>query len=286
MSSALTVHAIHDDDVREAAQFLHERLNARVTADSWERLLRPPWNPPGDRGFALRRDGRIVGVYAAVRSERAVGGETVPVCNLAAFCVEEGERAQGLRLVRALLADEQSFFTDLSASGNVVALNERLGFRRLEPRTHLALNLPLTGRREVLLTEDPHLIDAALSPGDRRIHDDHRGATAARHLLVRHRDGRHAYLVYRRDRRRRLPLFATPLYVGGDRRVLRDAWPVVRARLLRGGLLFTLAEPRVLGFAPSMSRPLARPRVKMVRGTAWSDDAVDYLYSELALVSW
>lgn len=285
MTSRLSVHAIADDDVPESAQYLHDRLNSRVSVDAWMELLRPPWHPAGDRGFALRRDGRLVGVYAAVRSERAVGAQVVPVCNLAAFCVDDGERAQGLRLVRALLADKQGFFTDLSPSGNVVALNERLGFRRLDPRASLTLNLPRAPRRGIRLSEDPEAIATALSPDDRRIHRDHLHARAARHLLIEG-SGSYAYLVYRRDRRKRLPLFATPLYVGGDRDLLRRAWPIVRGRLAGHGLIFTLSEPRLLGFSPPLSIALTHPRARMVRGNGWPDDAVDYLYSEFALVSW
>lgn len=285
MTSPLSVHAIHDDDVPEAARYLHEQLNPRVSPDAWARLLRPPWQPAGDRGFALRRDGRLVGVYAAVRSERIVGDRRVPVCNLAAFCVDDDERANSLRLVRALLADREVFFTDLSPSGNVVALNQRLGFRLLDRRTRLAVNLPRPVRRGIRLSENPEVVVAALSPGDRRIHRDHRDAPAARHLVVQQGD-RHAYLVYRRDRRKRLPVFATPLYAGGDRELLREAWPRVRRRLARHGLVFTLAEPRLLGFEPSLSVSLSQPRARMVRGQGWPDDTVDYLYSEFALVSW
>src|SRR5690606_13213552 len=85
--------------------------------------------------------------------------------------------------------------------------------------------------------------------------------------------GGYAYLVYRRDRRKRLPLFATPLYVGGDTEILRHAWPVVAAHLLRRGLAFTLAEPRVLGFTPhGPGRQIARPRPRMHRGGPAPED--------------
>ncbi|WP_315549312.1 hypothetical protein [Microbacterium aurum] len=285
MTLPLAVRPIDPDDVVAAARFLHDTLNDDVSTAAWERLLQPPWAPAGDRGFALYRDDRIVGVYAAVRSERDVGGQTISVCNLAAFCVQEEFRTHGLRLVRALLAAEEVVFTDLSPSGNVVALNERLGFRHLATEAFLAFNLPSPRTRGVVLSANPHTIADILDASDARIHDDHRRAQAARHLVIQQGDT-YAYLVYRRDRRKRLPVFATPLYAGGDRDLLRRAWPAVRTRLLRQGLVATLAEPRLLGFTPGSARRLRHPRAKMVRGAGWPDDAVDYLYSELALVSW
>lgn len=283
---ALAVRPIGADEIDDAARFLHEYLNRRVSVAAWRTLLAPPWQTDAtNRGFMLTDGDAVAGVYAAVYSERDIDGERVPVCNLAAFCVREDQRAHGLRLIRSLLGQKGYEFTDLSPSGNVIAMNERLGFRRLDTATRLTLNLPGLGARGIRVTEDHDVIAHALDDGDRRIHTDHRQAPAAHHLLVE-QDGTYAYLIYRRDRRRRMPLFATPLYVGGDHDLLRAAWPAVRTRLLRHGLIATLAERRLLGFEPRFGRAQKNPRAKMIRGMRWPDDAVDYLYSELVLVSW
>jgi len=287
IAPALSVRSIGADEIDASAQFLHDTLNPRVSAAAWRSLFHPPWqaHAPNSGFVLLDAAGQPVGVYAAVYSTRVIDGEPVPICNLAAFCVREDVRAHGLRLMRSLLGQKGFEFTDLSPSGNVVPMNERLGFRRLDTTTSLTLNLP--GRRGggIRTTEDHEAIERALDETDRRIHCDHREAPAARHLLVQ-RDGAYAYLVYRRDRRRRLPLFASPLYVGGDRELLREAWPAVRTRLLRHGLPFSLAEHRVLGFEPRWGVAVRHPRTKMIRGTRWRSDAVDYLYSELVLVNW
>jgi hypothetical protein len=92
--------------------------------------------------------------------------------------------------------------------------------------------------------------------------------------------------MYRCDRRKRLPVVASPLYVGGDAAVLEAAWPIVASHLLGRGLVATLAERRVLGFVPAgPGRELAMPRTKMYRGAVGAE-AVDYLYSELTLLQW
>ena len=271
------------EDVAGVAAFLQRELNPRISSDRWSALMRPPWGAVGPhRGVQLvAEDGRVVGAYVAVHSVRQ--SIASPICNLAAFCIEEQHRPHSLRLVRALLRQKRTIFTDLSPSGSVPALNSRLGFQHLDTTTSLTLNLP-TATRGPEMTERSESIEEMLSGSDAQIFRDHRDAPAARHILIRGAD-EYAYLMYRRDRRKNLPVFASPLYVGGSRQLLRDGWPVIAQQLLRRGMVATLAERRVLGFVPSgPSRQLRHPRPKMYRG---GDEAeVDYLYSELVLLEW
>ena len=58
-----------------------------------------------------------------------IDGRVERFCNLGAWCVLPEHRFHALRLLKALLAQDGYHFTDLSPSGNVVGLNERLGFR-------------------------------------------------------------------------------------------------------------------------------------------------------------
>lgn len=284
---AVVVRPISDADATPVSRFLHQHLNGRVTAAAWGRLLVPPWKADApNHGFQLLDGERIVGVYAAVYSKREIGDEPVPFCNLAAFCVLEEYRPHSLRLVRALLGQKGYVFTDLSPSGNVIALNDRLGFRRLDTATKLVANLPALHRGGTRVTTAAASLDRVLTGRDAEIFRDHRQAPAAQHVLVE-RDGAHGYLIYRRDRRKRLPLFATPLYAGGDPGCLRAAWPAVAAHLLRQGLPLTLAERRVLGFTPSgPGKELGAPRPKMFRAKGVGPESIDHLYSELTLVRW
>lgn len=284
--SRVATRAITADDADSVSAFLHEHLNRDVPADEWRKLILPPWAHRGpNHGFQLATDdGTLVGVYAAVYSSRDTASGPVAVCNLAAFCVLEGYRAHGLRLVRALLGQRDLVFTDLSPSGNVVAMNERLGFRRLDTATRLLVNLPRPGPRRVRLTSDPAAIERVLAGRDAAIYRDHRDAPVE-HLVVQ-RDGAYAYLIYRRDRRKGLRLFATPLYAGGSAACLRAGWGAIQSRLLRQGLVFTLAERRILGPLGGLGFRQRSPRAKMLRGEGIAADDIDYLYSELTLVEW
>ncbi|HWK76498.1 hypothetical protein [Microbacterium sp.] len=285
--STVEVLPIADADAAAVARFLHDELNPAVTVVSWSRLLRPPWaDASPNRGWMLKDGDRIVGAYAAVYSRRPVGGVEVTVCNLAAYCVLEDYRMHSVRLIRALLKARDYMFTDLSPSGNVVAMNERLGFTRLDTATKLVINPPWVHGRDVRVSGDAVAIARVLRGPDAQVHRDHRDAAAARHVLVQSGD-EYAYLVFRAHTLKRLRLFALPLYVGGSRDLLRREWRAVRSHLLmRHGLPFTLAEKRILGFTAGFGRVLAAPRARMVRGTGIPAADVDYLYSELALVNW
>ncbi|MET0828492.1 MAG: hypothetical protein ABWY26_03145 [Microbacterium sp.] len=286
-SGKVDVRPISNADADAVSRFLREHLNPRVTLDAWKAVLAPPWSGVApNHGFQLVIDSEIVGVYVAVYSERDIDGTTRRFCNLAAFCVRDEHRSHSFRLVRAILAQPGFEFTDFSPSGNVVALNQRLGFSMLDTATKVVLNLPRLPRRGLVITDDPGVIEGTLAGQDARAYRDHRDAPAARHIVAT-AGGNYCYLVVRRDRRKRLPLFVTPLYVGGNVELLRSVWPHVASHLLlRQGALATLAEKRILGFVPSLGFESSAPRVKMLLSRDVSTVAVDYLYSELTLLDW
>src|SRR6218665_1841897 len=281
-TAAMRTTPITADDIDDVAAFLHEHLNNRVPAAAWRRLLTPPWGASGpNRGFQLRTsDGLVVGAYAAVYSRRPTPEGDQQICNLAAFCVQEEHRAAGLKLMMTMLAQKGYTFTDLSPSGNVIALNERLGFARVDSPIRLSLHAPAPSSRSRRVTESRAEMAATLRGDDLRLYVDHAEAAAARHILIT-RGEEYAYLIVRRERRKRLPVFAMPLYAGGSIRLLQDSWAQVGWYLLRHHrLLATLAEERILGFVPR-GLTLKRSRPRMVRGNAHA--LPDYLYSELAL---
>ena len=205
--AAPEVKPITLDDAMDVALFLHTHLNERVTTAQWAKLLMPPWEDGSspNRGFQLVDDGTIVGAYAAVYSHREIDGQDRAVCNLAAFCVLPEYRAHSVRLIRALLGQRGYVFTDFSPSGNVVAMNERLGFRHLDTAGRLVVNLPAPNPPGVRVTDDPVVLAERLQGRDADAFRDHRDAAAARHVLVE-TDAAYAYLVYRRERRKRLPV--------------------------------------------------------------------------------
>ncbi|MEI5672939.1 MULTISPECIES: hypothetical protein [unclassified Nocardioides] len=277
------VSPVHRSDLPEVGAFLHDHLDPRLSAAAWAGAAVPTWPVAApNHGFLLRAGDLLVGVQLAFYADREVEGREVRFCNLGAWCVLEPYRDRGLRLLLAALAQRGQVFTDLSPSGSVVAIDERLGFRHLDTTTALFPNLP--GLRRARVHDDPAEIERRLTGSDRAVLRDHRHARAVHHVLLEEPSGACCYVVYRPSRRRGLRLFASLLHVS-DPAVLRRCRRDLARHLLARGLPFTLAELRVTGGRPAGSVLLRHPRPKLVRGDV-PVEAVDDLYSELVLVPW
>ena len=186
----------------------------------------------------------------------------------------------------ALLGCSERAVIVVEPSGTVPAVNAKLGFAFLDTATALVPNLPfpsLPGRGSV--SSSPEVIESTLTGPERELYLDHREARAARHLVLRS-GSEWCYVVFRRDRRKGLPLFASVLHVSNPDLFARMGGRVRRHLLLRHRLPVSLVEPRVAGSRPRLSVMLREPRKKMVRGDRLAADRIDYLYSELVCVSW
>jgi hypothetical protein len=280
---AVKVEPITDADIQAVAEYLQVGFSPGPSAAEWHRAMTPPWEvDQPNHGYLLREDGRVVGAYLALYSERLIDGRPQRICNLGAWCVADEHRATGLRMLRSLLRQRGYTFTDLTPRGNVVPLNTRLGFVPLDTTTALVPNLPWPIRsRGVRVVHTPHEIDGLLSGRDQTIYRDH-ATTAVQHVVLAKGD-RRCYVMFRRERRRHLPLFATIMYVGGPD-LFRDCAPAFyRYLLLRRGIVATLAEVRVVGHRPAGSIMVAGSS-KMYLSEDLKPAQIDYLYSELTLL--
>lgn len=280
---------ITGDDLLPVGRFLEAHLNASVPAERWAAALCVPWAVDApNHGFMLVDGDEIVGAHLAFYADRVVAGRPVRVCNLGAWCVLPSHRLHGLKLLKALLAQDDCEFTDFTPSGNVVPLNRRLGFRELDVATALVPNLPWPawpGR--IRLSADPAVLARTLSGAERRLHRDHRGAAGAHHVVLMRGD-ECCYVVFRTERRKGLPLFARVLHVGDRERFWRMWRRLSRHLLLHHGAVATFMEERIVG-RPTRSAlrvPGPRPRPRMFRGPVLRPDDVDYFYSELVCLAW
>ena len=280
----MQVAPITDADVDAAAGFLHAHLNTGVAQEVWAAAMNPPWGVDApNHGFILRQDDDVMGVLLAFYSRRRVQGVDVDVCNLGAWCVLPEARLRSVGMLKTALAQDGYVFTDLSPSGSVVALNRRLGFTELDSSAVLLPCVPRLPRRHHRVVMDLDEIPSHLDEDQRRLYEDHRGTLAARHAVLIAPDGP-CYVIYRRDRRRGLPVFATVLYASHPPRFQRMAGRFA-GRLLRSGVLAVLVDERI-GGRPRGARPVTMNRPKMVRSTSVRPVALDYLYSELVCVPW
>jgi hypothetical protein len=285
--TAITVRPIEPDDVPAVAEFLHANLNERVTADAWAHALDVPWDAvQPNAGFMLLAGEDVVGAHLAFYSERTIDGRRERFCNLGAWCVLPEHRFHALRLLKALLAQDGYHFTDFSPSGSVVGLNTRLGFEFLDTTTTVVPNLPRLSRpgRDTI-SSNPELLDGTLTGDELQIYRDHVACDAARHLLLM-RDGRWCYVLFRKDRRKGLPLFASILHVSDPELFRAMSGPLARYLLFHHGAAATLVERSVTDHRPRLSLAVESPRRKMFRSPNLEPAHIDYLYSELVCLSW
>ena len=293
---------ILEEDLTDVGRFLHEHLDDRLSAEDWAAAARVPWDVDAPNlGYQLAVGDRVVGVQLAFYSTRthstshhstphhstpSAGEQVERICNVGAWCVEEAYRAHGLRLLRALLAQRGYTFTDLSPSGNVVALNERLGFRRVDTPTSLTPALPWAPRRGTRVSSDPRVIERTLHGRDLEVYRDHRHTAAARHVVLMCGDD-YCYVLLRRDARKGVRCFGTILHASNPDLLRSALRPLAAHLLMRHGVAAVLVEDRIAGGRPRggvVLRRLQRP--KMARGQDLSPDRIDYLYSELTCVAW
>lgn len=284
---ALTVSPITAPDVPRVAELLCAHLNSRLSVADWARSVTTPWKVDApNHGFMLEAGQAVVGAYVAFYSEQRIGGRLEHLCNLGPWCVLPEYRFHGPRLLKALLAQPGYSFTDLSPSGSVVAINRRLEFEFLDTTTALVPNLPWPswpGR--TVISSDPAVLKSTLTGHDLELYGDHERARAARHVVVVQGD-QHCYVVFRKDRRKRLPGLASFLHVGNPDLFRRAARPLSRHLLVRHRVLMSMAELRVVGHRPRPSLMLPKPRRKMFRSPHLAPHQIKYLYSELACVAW
>ena len=94
------------------------------------------------------------------------------------------------------------------------------------------------------------------------------------------------YVIFRRDSRKGLPLFASIIYVSDPVALPGLGGHVRRHLLLRHRIPCTLSELRIVGSRPRLSIMLNSPRPKMYRSPTLGEGDIDYLYSELTCVVW
>jgi hypothetical protein len=287
VKAAVQLGPITGADIERVAAFLHTHLNSRVSVAAWAAAMEPPWSDAWpNHGFFLQQQGELVGAYLAFYSERLIDGYLERFCNLGAWCVLEQHRAHGLRLIRSLLGQGGYHFTDLSPSGNVVAINERLRFVSLDTTSAAVPNLPWPVlARGIKISSAPDEVARSLAGRDREIYRDHAETAAARHVVIRRGDDR-CYVIWRHDRRKRMPIFGSVLYVSHPELFEEAALLFSRHLLLRHRVLVTLAERRVVRSRPPGSIMLRQTRPKMFRSDRLKPDQIDYLYSELTCVAW
>jgi len=282
-----TVRPILRGDMPAVGAFLHAHLNPRISAEAWAAAPVVPWQVSApNHGFLLADGDKIVGAYLAFYSTRSIDGAEEQFCNLGAWCVRDEYRQHSIRLLMAIFGQKGYTLTDLSPSGAVIPLNERLGFQHLDTQMALVPAIPVPIRpRGIRVSADRAKIERALAGTELQLYSDHAHAAASCHLLLT-RGHETCYVIYRRERRKRLPIFASILYVSNPDLFRSASLDVARYLLFRHGILAVLAELRTVIFRPRCSVMLSSSKKKMFKSDRLEASQIDDLYSELTCVAW
>jgi hypothetical protein len=282
------VEPITTADLPRAAEFLARQpgIADQVSADGWVASVTPTWEIDSpNHGFQLVEQGEVVGVYLALYASRPIRGNEERFCNLCAWVVLPDYRSHSLKLLSAILEQPGYSFTDFSPVPSVQRIEKRLGFEVLDTTTAAALNLPWPSRRgRVRVISDLATIGETLRGDALEVFEDHRGAMAARHLVLVSGD-EWCYVVYRDQRHKKLPC-ATILHVSHPELFRDMVRPLARYLLLHRHRLAMLAELRVVGQRLPLSILIAGHPQKMLRSSHLESDQIDYLYSELTCLQW
>jgi len=205
-------------------------------------------------------------------------------CDMGTWCVLPEFRFHSIRLIKAVLAQDDYHFTSFTASDKVATIHTRLGFRPLDTSAALIPNLPwptLPGRTTI--SADPDVIESTLAGTELGIYHDHAQALAARHIvLIRGPDS--CYIMYRETRDKAVP-FAVIVHVSNHQLFYRAILPFTRYLLVRNRLPATLAELRIIGSRPPLSLKVTAQH-KAYLSASLEPGQIDYLYSELLCIPW
>jgi hypothetical protein len=275
---------ITDDDLDTVARFLHVHHNSNVSVDSFRRSFAAHHSGARPNSGVMLVDGDdVVGAYLAYYSDRVVDGRVQRICNLGSWYVLPRYRRHSLRLAKAILAQEDVHFLDLSPSPTVAPLNKRLGFDYLDDRAVVLPALPWPWRTE-RISSDPVVIEQELSGEELQLYHDHRDAPAAHHVVLRDRAAV-CYVVLRLAKRKKLPV-AIVMHASHPEMLRRMIHPFVGFALLRHRVVAVVVELRWLnGKVPPGSIQRRLPP-KMFRSPTLGREDIDYFYSELLYLPW
>jgi hypothetical protein len=283
-----TVRKALAQDFERVYPLLREFHHPRLRKADYATIFQRRWGADEDyHGYLLEDGAEVVGFLGLLFSRRLVGGKDVKFCNLSHWFVRPAYRRHSVSMLLPVLGLRGYTLTDLSAVAGVATLLEALRFVRLGSTYRLVL--PFPGLRHFLYAPRCRIVQGAarvrglLGPHEQRLLDDHRRLDC-HHFLLRGGAGQ-CYVVLTRPVRERLP-FAFVLYVG-DRAVFREYLGAFRLRVgLDLKVVALVIDDKFLdGVLPWWSVNFQSRETRFFRSDRVPGDAIDYLYSEFALLN-
>ena len=279
------MRALAASDFPEAAALLHEGFPERPLAfwaAALQRLQRYGGNADAAHplGYFMLDGGRPVGIALTPASMRLrVDGSSVRMVNISSWYVRPAFRWRAALMLRGILADPHSIYTDLTPTPEVQRLLPLVGMHPMNRGVAIHL-LPLLALQPARGARVRDLAEHEPWP--------HPGPPTA--MLHAHRDlgclplvleagGQQHLVVVRRTTLRGLPA-AQLVYARSQALLLRHAGALARHLLARGMLLWLRSTREAAHTASSVFRPR---ELWFARGDNF-DDHTDIFGSELCII--
>jgi hypothetical protein len=260
----------------------------QIPDETWKRVFAPQWETDeGHFGYLLVNGGKIVGILGALFSRQWIDGRWERFCNLHSWSVKDEFRAQGLMLMRPVLALRDHTLTDFTATPRVAAISKRLGLQTLDEWAYVLP--PLPHRRTTSdVTIEPVAAESltSLAPGHIQDHEalaihDH-ASSGCRHLLVSDSDAR-CLVSYSLVRRHRLPYCL--VHSISDRELFARRHASIRRHILNElAGAYVVVDSRLIDGVRVPASFAVRAVEKLYRSPGLSPSQVGGLYSEMVLL--
>lgn len=278
----MKVLPILEQDIDAVGQFLHEHLNPRISAQAWAGSLRHRWaDAPPNFGMQLMTDeGLRVGALLAVYSDQLIDGKRERFCNPHSWFVLDEFRHASINLVLAVIKQRDYHFTMFTPNPKVAQVFAGLRFKLLDDGLLHFPNLP-----HPWPAARGSFVEARLQHVAARL----RGAALAEFEAHRHipwlrfvafgRDDDACLVIYKRGRWKKMA--CAQLGHVSDPAAFTRHGHLLRAQLLRGGMLVSRIESRFLAKPPPLAYRSRRTQPKLALTRTLADGQVRDVYSEL-----
>ncbi|NDV87532.1 hypothetical protein GTW51_12565 [Aurantimonas aggregata] len=271
-----------DADIDPVARLLHERMNARIPAERWRRLLDYPWRPPGvERGWLVEDRGRIVGFMGTIYSDRPVGRDVRRFCDLSSWYLLADYRGDGTgdELLRAGMAQPDVTYATMTARRATGRKIRALGFDVLDATRSLFRPREGRGRAKLPCLRDPAAIRERLTAVQQRVLDAHQGFDI-HHALV---GDPGLWLVFQRKLKGDAVAYHEILHASDPARLSAEAQAIADTLVTgENGVLAVDSRWMASGDDQGTVEPIVLPR--WFRSPDLAPAAVDHLFSEVILL--
>lgn len=250
-----------------------------------DRFYRPIFNYSWQReeehvGHVLVNSGEIVGFVGCFFVQRFINGKMCKFANLTTWKVKEENRSESIFLLMQFLKNKEYTVTGRTASREIFAIQQKLGFRCLEEKAFLAPTWPFASYAgsEVVPSDE---VDKILPDDELRILRD-QAPYPCESLVVRNK-GRHLFIIFSLPKKRHCPVAF--LHYRNDPQLFLELLPVIRREVaLRFRIPLLWIESRfVCGGRVPFSWLRTSPYVHLYKTAHLQPEDIDNLYTELSV---